>query len=402
MTKIAFMFKDTKKKIEVDLSKNIALYGINGRGKTRVLQAISTLHDLVKKNNHKDIIDLLQSLNLDDLEINGASYKSLFLNIDELRISEETEVLKYIRKNADAFLYLQDRITIVNNQFAKFLASIDMHRVKDIQRLLIIILKEEQKLKQTGLIFRDISDLLSDVEYIAERIKRLSRNSEYTSTNNIDSFDRLSYDILDVQSYLRNNMSNIIFENRDMSNSNALTRNKKQILKSIQRNKVHYFSIELENNVRVFDIIKEHYSNINKELLNNVWSHANEISLDLVYDTLKKVSFFNTIINKYENIDLSIDTNGSCIFTKNGDSLQFNQFSSGEKRLITLFLTLIFVRANIFLIDEPELSLSLNYQSKIVKDMLDTVNSNTIILATHAPFIFNDFTSLDRSTKVEV
>ena len=403
MTKISFVFKDTEKRIEVDLSKNTALYGINGRGKTRVLRAISTLHELVKKNSHKDIIELLQSLNLEDLEINGTSYKSLFLNIDEIRITEEKELSAFIKRNVDAFQYLLDRIDIVSDQFLRFLPSVDVHKIKDIQTRLTIILNLGKNDKQVSLIFRDISDLLSDAEYLADRIKRLSRNNEYMNSKNIDSFDRLSYEIIDVQNYLRSNMSSIIFDNREISsNRTMLSRNKKQILKNIQTNTVHYFSIELENNVRIFDIIKEHYLNINKEMLSNLWNKSSDVTVERINETVNKVHYFNSIIKKYEDINLSIDINGGCIFTKNKDMLQFNQFSSGEKRLITLFLSLIFIKANTFLIDEPELSLSLNYQSKIVKDMLDTVGSNTIILATHAPFIFNDFTSSNRSAKVEV
>ena len=48
---------------------------------------------------------------------------------------------------------------------------------------------------------------------------------------------------------------------------------------------------------------------------------------------------------------------------KKGDKLDLCQLSSGERRLLTLLLNCVYSSENWLLIDEPEVSLSLNYQS---------------------------------------
>lgn len=80
---------------------------------------------------------------------------------------------------------------------------------------------------------------------------------------------------------------------------------------------------------------------------------------------------------------------------KNGSKfvdLPIDRLSSGEKRIIKLFLSVQFTDADIVLIDEPEVSLSLNFQSKLINDLLllASTNRKKMILATHAPFIFED------------
>ncbi|XTA84829.1 ATP-binding protein [Streptococcus sanguinis] len=77
---------------------------------------------------------------------------------------------------------------------------------------------------------------------------------------------------------------------------------------------------------------------------------------------------------------------------KNSEVIDFEKLSSGEKRVVKLFLTVVFEEADIYLIDEPEVSLSLNFQSKLINDLISLCErkGSRIVLATHAPYIFND------------
>jgi predicted ATP-dependent endonuclease of OLD family len=59
--------------------------------------------------------------------------------------------------------------------------------------------------------------------------------------------------------------------------------------------------------------------------------------------------------------------------------------SSGEKQLILIFLETVAARSNCIIIDEPELSMHVDWQRKIVAAM-QTINPHAqIILATHSP-----------------
>ena len=77
--------------------------------------------------------------------------------------------------------------------------------------------------------------------------------------------------------------------------------------------------------------------------------------------------------------------------TKTEKSLGFNSLSSGEIQLFVILTHLYFnpdaQEANLFIIDEPELSLHVNWQEAFVEGLLDATDDVQLILATHAPSI---------------
>jgi ABC-type transport system involved in cytochrome c biogenesis ATPase subunit len=405
MSKLSLLFKDTKKWVTIDLSKNNILYGINGRGKTRVLRAIETLHEIIDKNNYKDVVDLLKSLNLDDLKINNSSYKSLFLNIDDLKEFEEKELKKFIDKNQDALVFLIERLETYMDYAVRYISSIDSRKIKTIHNKLNFFISYNLDSMKSRFTYNDFNNVLSEVELVVKRSKRLSMEIDYSKNHSLETLDRLISEIMDVQNYLKINFSTLFFEQNLVNDEKkkSLSENKKQIINKLKKNVVCYFSIDPDNNNTIFEHIKERINDVNNIILESFWSRElRSLNLDFVEEINRKVHIFNKVIQKYENITLFIDKEGNCTFHKFDDKLDISLFSSGEKRIITLFLTMIFSDANIFLIDEPELSLSLNYQSKIVKDLVGISDGKSIILATHAPFIFEDFTAYGRSIKVEV
>jgi predicted ATPase len=65
--------------------------------------------------------------------------------------------------------------------------------------------------------------------------------------------------------------------------------------------------------------------------------------------------------------------------------------SSGEKQMISLFARLyLYEGKKIVLIDEPELSLSLEWQRKILEDILVAPSCTQVIAITHSPFVFDN------------
>jgi predicted ATPase len=65
--------------------------------------------------------------------------------------------------------------------------------------------------------------------------------------------------------------------------------------------------------------------------------------------------------------------------------------SSGEKQMISLFARLyLYEGEKIVLIDEPELSLSLEWQRKILEDILVAPSCAQVIAITHSPFVFDN------------
>jgi predicted ATPase len=70
--------------------------------------------------------------------------------------------------------------------------------------------------------------------------------------------------------------------------------------------------------------------------------------------------------------------------------------SSGERQLLVMFGHLFFNsfgdRSNVFVIDEPELSLHLRWQEILLQEMQDSSSRAQFIIATHSPEIVGDLT----------
>lgn len=74
-----------------------------------------------------------------------------------------------------------------------------------------------------------------------------------------------------------------------------------------------------------------------------------------------------------------------------GKQVPLEALSSGEKQMISLFARLyLYPGPKLVLIDEPELSLSLNWQRRILPDVLSAPTCRQAIAITHSPFIFDN------------
>lgn len=77
---------------------------------------------------------------------------------------------------------------------------------------------------------------------------------------------------------------------------------------------------------------------------------------------------------------------------KNGNPVDIDTLSSGEKQIISLFAMLYLknnTRLAIFF-DEPELSLSMEWQKTLLPDIVNSGKCNFLFCTTHSPFIFDN------------
>ncbi|PYE27967.1 putative AbiEii toxin of type IV toxin-antitoxin system [Paraburkholderia silvatlantica] len=103
---------------------------------------------------------------------------------------------------------------------------------------------------------------------------------------------------------------------------------------------------------------------------------------------------------KLNREDLSVEV--VSLATKRNVPLE--SLSSGEKQMISLFSRLyLYPGEKIILIDEPELSLSIDWQRKILPDIVNAPTSAQVIAITHSPFIFeNELDPYARSLSLEI
>lgn len=156
---------------------------------------------------------------------------------------------------------------------------------------------------------------------------------------------------------------------------------------------------------RLGDTIKEEDKNqivsyANSGNLNN--SNLNFLisKLAKLYDEQKKLDkalkVFKDTSNHYLSekqfvynesaIDLHIES------SHNQERLDLECLSSGEKQIVSLFSKLFLDVDNTFvmLLDEPELSLSVLWQERLLPDILRSQKCNFMLAVTHSPFIYNN------------
>lgn len=156
---------------------------------------------------------------------------------------------------------------------------------------------------------------------------------------------------------------------------------------------------------RLGDTIKEEDKNqivsyANSGNLNN--SNLNFLisKLAKLYDEQKKLDkalkVFKDTSNHYLSekqfvynesaIDLHIES------SHNQERLDLECLSSGEKQIVSLFAKLFLDVDNTFimLLDEPELSLSVLWQERLLPDILRSQKCNFMLAVTHSPFIYDN------------
>ncbi len=114
----------------------------------------------------------------------------------------------------------------------------------------------------------------------------------------------------------------------------------------------------------------------------------------LEYQTTKEqlLDQFTNICNSYLIDKTLVYTTGLEVRTKKGYSIPLDLLSSGEKQIISIFshLYLSSPKKCAILIDEPELSISIEWQRKLLPDILNAPRCQFLVVATHSPFIFDE------------
>ncbi len=111
------------------------------------------------------------------------------------------------------------------------------------------------------------------------------------------------------------------------------------------------------------------------------------------------VNKFVQIVNGYLKLSngfKELSFNGSNLSVSISDSrlakeIEFDALSSGEQQIVGIFAKLNFSdKEYIVLIDEPEISLSVEWQRKFLPDICRSNNCSQLIAITHSPFIFEN------------
>lgn len=135
-------------------------------------------------------------------------------------------------------------------------------------------------------------------------------------------------------------------------------------------------------------------SDLVKELTERINSNSSITKAELNKINERKNLFISLVNECFAETGktLSNDSTKLVFLKDNAIGIYPKELSSGEKQLLIILLTVLLERGEeyILMLDEPEISMHISWQYKLI-DMILQLNPNVqIILTTHSPMIFSD------------
>lgn len=134
-------------------------------------------------------------------------------------------------------------------------------------------------------------------------------------------------------------------------------------------------------------------SDLMKELTDHISSSSSITKVDLDKINERKNIFIRLVNESFAETGKRLNQDSSKLrFSKDSDIIEAKNLSSGEKQLLIILLTVLLERGQeyVLMLDEPEISMHISWQYKLI-DMILELNPNVqIILTTHSPMIFSD------------
>ncbi|WP_375037945.1 hypothetical protein [Acinetobacter sp. RW6] len=229
------------------------------------------------------------------------------------------------------------------------------------------------------------------IQFGMEKVKNIWMDlSNKIRTSTTEEFLKLSGTLL------KNVVENKKVEEKDIQD---LRDSKNSISKVLSR--IDQKTFDYKDKKRLMDIIESKEVNLNKTNLALFYILQNMVS---IYENQKHI---DQAINKYCNAINSFFENKKVIFnditseiyveiTKNKKIIDIEDLSSGEKQIISLFTKLYLTNIENndlkywIIYDEPEISLSIEWQQLLLPQILNSERCEFLLSATHSPFIFKN------------
>lgn len=419
--------------------------GINGSGKTN---AIKLLQAMLKLD-----LEVLIAIPFEMAEISiKHQNKEYYLKINKPKNSNKNNTTIEFILNNQEFKYSNDTFILMafENEFnSNYLEHEALNFIRDLPPIFHEYLKIKNALflglERTSYISgdleqddfmstrRSIKNILASRKKIIEGLENclvLIRRSYQNYRKKIDNknqelpnlFVKSSFDIMDFNHMFRkyNKLEQI---KMDIENIN---RKKEEILRllnqpSIEEDRKNNFFNFLDK----FGNMKEEEFNKNPTALIEWIVNASEVNrlqnivkdLDSLnseaLEKFKPIQDFLVMLNRFISQShkiAEINNVGDLIIkrtTEKKSTIKINQLSSGEKQLLILLTHAAFSfingnsRRNVFIIDEPELSLHIHWQEMLVPALMEHAPNNQFIFATHSPEIIGDYAKPEYCLYVE-
>ena len=398
------------------------LYGDNGCGKTTILNIITHIitGQIFKLFNYK-----FEEIILTYQPSNSKKYKKIALsrtNANEIAINFLSETVIIDQRVTYSGRSLGDREDLSSAYFSEYPILEDirntfnyiflpLNRNSSLSLDLTYTYRNSKiaQMRNNHSMGSRFGILKSDPNmYEVEALVASAFNKSTTTLNRIneDFSDNILKSFLDVEDIINTDKAFQYMMSLNSANIKKMQQEYIKVLKTLNKwdsasdNKVNAFFDSLQNDI---SLRKKNNNQVNMQFLFKL-SEVSKITS--IIDKAEKTeeakkearrpieTFLNTvnkfISNGVYNKEICIDDDGTVYLKIGGNkSIDIQNMSSGEKQIVTFFAYLIFGLENtnqsIFIVDEPELSLHLNWQRQFVDSIMDVNKNVQLIFATHAP-----------------
>jgi len=219
-----------------------------------------------------------------------------------------------------------------------------------------------------------LNKLTSDIDKTFKNAYLIMSAQTFSSLVNIDDLEEQKLPNYDIAKLVLNRLGSEIKKD-DKQKALQLIKAKKKVKKKYKQ--LIFFINEL---VRIYENLKD------KEVL---------------------ITNFKNVCNKYlQNKKFVFDKNQITISLENDRTkkeISLDYLSSGEKQIVSLFAQ-IYLKTDkhyIIFFDEPELSLSLEWQKMLLNDIYNSKRCASLFVATHSPYIFHTEELFNKTVDME-
>ncbi|MDO4640074.1 MAG: AAA family ATPase [Leptotrichia hongkongensis] len=368
------------------------LFGENGMGKTRTLCAINSIIELSKKRT-ESIKKLLIDLNIEHFTLNGVKYEKLIETEKVKRRGREDKFINYFSKYKNIFeTYADLKLDFLSTGLV--MDNFSNSQIRMCRTALKYMKRSQFPYHFSPHLIRKWS---SDISLVSLNFLKNGEGNR--------NFSRIDYELLEIENAIHTIINNYDIDHITKINKEQDSKEVFQLRNELASTSSIIISTGDKSFEDFFEEIRKRVIGFKEKLYDIEWTKTKKFSeesetkkLSEEIELLKnKEEKFNNIIRRYFDLEVSLSSNGEFKFVKTGSELDISKFSSGEKNIIFLFLNLIFIDADIYLIDEPEVSLSLSFQKRIVGDIFEVIKGKSVIIATHAPYIYSDFKNYSKN-----
>lgn len=415
----------------------------NGVGKTTILNIIVAI--LTSDRN------ILMDINFKKVTVSISGEKYEIDREQYFQVNSKNN--KYSRRIANLLeevsMYLPRSYSIKLRKDFEYKQYIDLDLIEELtyryfddgidlikNKKIMYILQELKELQYEDLsrILYKIKDALEEDIIFYPTYRRVEVGLDKVFLNRRDEYNRyelspkyMGFGMNDV----KNRIGNLLNKMRKDANTAYIEMNANIISELLKKNVREYLSEYNSIDMHKVDVIikrigEERIDNIDslKKFINNSAKGNLMPNIEFllyylqklvkIYDEQKpldsKLRKFSDVCTKYLSgkkivYDESLLTMN--VYDFNNRKIDFEDLSSGEKQVISIFskVYLDVVTPCIFIIDEPEISLSIEWQKEFLKDIFDSQKIGLMIATTHSPFIFkNEYrkfvTELDKYREV--